>query len=104
MKTVRLGTIEDFPINTCRVVTLSDGAHLTVINLEGEFHAFEGRCGPGGHHVQPVAVIADEGKVLCPWHGWELDLKTGICSANPDCVMKVYPVRLDGDTVMVESV
>jgi len=99
---VRLGRVEDFPVNTCHVVALPDGEPVMVINLDGDFHALEGRCSQGGHTLERATIVESEGRVLCPWHGWELDLERGICSANPDCVMKVFPVRISGNEVRIE--
>ena len=84
MGEIKVGRIEEFPNNTCRVIPLPDGHPVMVINLEGRLHALEGRCGLGGHSPEPAAVIESEDRVLCPWHGWEMDLERGICSACPD--------------------
>ncbi len=96
-----MGRIEDFPANTCRVVSLPNGQPVMVINLDGEFHVLEGLCGQGRRSAECATVIEREDKVLCPWHGWELDLERGVCSANPDCTLKIFPVRLDKGDVLV---
>jgi len=96
---IRVGRVEDFPVNTCRVVALPDGEPAMVINLDGEFHVLEGRC---GQTLDRMTVVESEGHVLCPWHGWELDIERGICSANPDCTMKVFPVRIHENDVLIE--
>ena len=100
MNYIRLGDIEEFPDNSCRVVSLTTGEPVVVINLDGDLHVFEGRCGQG-HSLEHVTIIEREGRVLCPWHGWELDVERGVCSANPDCVLKRYPVRLDRSEVLI---
>jgi len=100
MNYVRLGRIETFPANTCRVVSLPEGEPVIVINLDGDLHVLEGHCGQG-HSLEHVTIIESEGRVLCPLHGWELDLERRVCSANPDCVLKVFPVHLDRDEVVI---
>jgi len=102
MKYARVGHIETFPSNSCRVVSLPNGEPVIVVNLDGELHVLEGRCGQG-YCFEHITIIKNEGRVLCPWHGWELDLERGICSANPDCVLKIFPVHLDGDEVVIAS-
>lgn len=44
--------------------------------------------GPGGYELEP-------GKVLrCPHHGWEFDLRTGVCFEDPSMRVAVYEVRV----------
>jgi len=101
MGDVRVGRVEDFPVNTCRVISLPTGEPVMVINLGGELHALEGRCGAGGRLHEPAEVVESEGRVLCPWHGWDLDLERGICSACPESTLKRFPVRLEGGNVLL---
>jgi nitrite reductase/ring-hydroxylating ferredoxin subunit len=54
------------------------------------------RGGPLGQ-----GVILD-GKVVCPWHGWMYDPKTGIPDVNPNLRVAVYPLKLQGDDVLIE--
>jgi nitrite reductase (NADH) small subunit len=100
METVRLGRVEDFPVNTCRLISLPNGEPVAVINVDGDIHVLEGRCAQG-HSFEHITVIASEGRVLCPWHGWELDLERGVCLSNPSCPLKLFPVRLDRDEVVI---
>jgi len=101
MDFVRVGPVEAFPENTCRVVTLDSGEPVLVINLEGDLHALEGRC-PGGHEFANAPVVESEGtRVLCPSHGWEIDLQHGICLADPECVLKVYDVRVENGELLI---
>jgi nitrite reductase/ring-hydroxylating ferredoxin subunit len=41
------------------------------------------------------------GKVVCPWHGWEWDPKTGAAAA-PGAKVAVYPVKVEGGDVLIE--
>lgn len=44
-----------------------------------------------------------EGEILvCPWHGWEFDVKTGKSLADPDRYkVKVYEVSIENNKIMV---
>jgi nitrite reductase/ring-hydroxylating ferredoxin subunit len=39
--------------------------------------------------------------VACPWHGWEYDLETGVCLADPSRRIAVYSADQDGPNVVV---
>jgi len=43
-----------------------------------------------------------DGCVVCPWHGWEFDLKTGKCPDNPEVAVRTYPVRLHDSRVQAQ--
>ena len=50
------------------------------------------------------ALRASREPVLrCPWHGWEFDLETGACLDDPALRAAVYPVRVEGDRVLVRA-
>src|SRR5215831_17882827 len=54
---------------------MGSGRMLCVANVDGEIYAMDNIClhwgGPLGQGV------IKEGKVVCPWHGWCYDPKTG---------------------------
>jgi len=54
------------------------------------------RGGPLGQ-----GMVAD-GKVVCPWHGWQYDPATGEAAHNTAAKLKVYPVTIEGDDLLIE--
>jgi nitrite reductase/ring-hydroxylating ferredoxin subunit len=43
-----------------------------------------------------------EGEILvCPWHALEYDLTTGRCLAYPRVKLRQFPVRVEGEHVVV---
>lgn len=43
--------------------------------------------------------MLEGGKIICPWHGWAFDLKTG--EAHPlSSKVPVYEVRIEGEDVL----
>ena len=75
------------------------GKEICVANVNGEISAMENTClhmgGPLGQGV------IEGGKVICPWHGWAWDPKTGR-SGPPDAKIDVYLVKIEGDDVLIE--
>jgi nitrite reductase (NADH) small subunit len=75
------------------------GKEICVANVNGEISAMENTClhmgGPLGQGV------IEDGKVICPWHGWAWDPKTGQ-SGPPDAKIDVYPVKIEGDDVLID--
>jgi nitrite reductase/ring-hydroxylating ferredoxin subunit len=44
----------------------------------------------------------DGNKIVCPWHGWEYDLKTGAMADDPKSKLAVYPVKTENDDVLID--
>lgn len=73
---------------------------IALCNVGGRVHALEGVC---PHRGGPVGQGFMDGTALaCPWHGWQYDVTTGQCLNNPSARLQSYPVRIEGDDVMVE--
>ena len=73
---------------------------VALCNVNGEIHALDNHC---PHRGGPLAQGALHGNmVVCPWHAWEFDCTTGACDFNPAIVVSRYPVRVEGDDVLVD--
>ena len=68
-------------------------------DVNGEITAMENIClhmgGPLGEGV------IEGGKVICPWHGWAYDPKTGEAGRG-GAKVAVYPVRIENGDVLIE--
>lgn len=73
---------------------------ICIANLNGSYSAMDNVClhrgGPLGQ-----GTIA-KGKVVCPWHGWEWDPKTGEAAHNAQAKVAVYPMKIANGDVMLE--
>jgi nitrite reductase (NADH) small subunit len=73
---------------------------ICVANVNGTILAMDNVC---LHRGGPLGQGTIEGnKVVCPWHGWQWDLKTGQSAQDPNAKLAVYPVKIEGGDVMVE--
>jgi nitrite reductase (NADH) small subunit len=73
---------------------------ICVANLNGTISAMDNIC---LHRGGPLGQGTIEGnKVVCPWHGWQWDPKTGQSAQDPNAKLAVYPVKIEGGDVMVD--
>jgi nitrite reductase/ring-hydroxylating ferredoxin subunit len=73
---------------------------ICVANVNGTISAMDNVC---LHRGGPLGQGIIEGnKVVCPWHGWQWDPKTGQSAQDPNAKLAVYPVKIEGGDVMVE--
>ena len=103
------------------VVPFRGRAGIGVFNVNGSVYAVRNIC-PHKHgplctgelsgwvdseappSVQSADIAVDGlGEILrCPWHQWPFDIATGKCLTDPSVRVKTYPVKIDGDDIVVE--
>lgn len=75
------------------------GTQVALFMCRGRVVATQGQC---PHAEGPIFEGEVEGTVLtCPWHGWSFDLETGLSCEDDSITLRRYPVRIDGDDVLV---
>jgi nitrite reductase (NADH) small subunit len=73
---------------------------VCIANVEGTLSAINNLC---LHRGGPLGQgLVDGGKVVCPWHGWQWDPKTGQAGHNPNAKVAVYPLKIQNGDVLVE--
>ncbi len=82
------------------MVVEAEGKQIALFNCDGELHAIDNVC---CHKGGPLGEGELEGKIVtCPWHGWQYDVTTGVCTFNPAAQVAKYRVEVVGDEVKVE--
>jgi nitrite reductase (NADH) small subunit len=72
---------------------------ICIANVDGEYAAMDNVC---VHHGGPLGQgVVDRGKVICPWHGWQFDPKTGVPLQDPSRRVQIYELTIEGDDVLV---
>ena len=97
---VRLCSKADLPEDGEAIeITLGEKV-ICVAKVNGVISALDNVClhrgGPLGQ-----GVVADN-RIICPWHGWMWDPKTGAADQNPNFRVAVYPIKVAGDEVYVQ--
>jgi len=96
---VLVGEAADIGVGEGRVVE-ADGKTLALFNVDGAFYALDNAC---AHRGGPLGEGDLDGTVVvCPWHAWPWDVKTGANVNNPAVRMTCFPVSVDGGRVFVE--
>jgi nitrite reductase (NADH) small subunit len=78
-----------------------DGIAFAVFNGGGgRFYACSAIC---PHEDGPLAEgWLEGGTVVCPWHGFDFDLATGVCRVDADLSVGVYATRVQNGMVEVD--
>jgi 3-phenylpropionate/trans-cinnamate dioxygenase ferredoxin component len=92
---------DELPPGSMKLVSTAAGV-VGVYNLEGELRALEDRC---SHDDGPLCEgdwDAEEGIVVCPRHGSNFDIRTGVPLTLPAFEpVFTYPVRVENGVVEV---
>jgi nitrite reductase (NADH) small subunit len=96
---VRIGSRSEMPEeDEAREFTVG-GRIICVANVRGHLSAMDNVCAHRGGPLGQGTISG--GKVVCPWHGWEFDPRTGAASHNPSACVPVYPIKVEGEDVLV---
>jgi nitrite reductase (NADH) small subunit len=86
------------PKNEAREFPCGDKV-ICVANVNGEICAIDNVC---LHRGGPLGQgVIEKGKVVCPWHGWAWDPKTGEAGTS-GAKVAVYPVKIESGDVLIE--
>ena len=100
MSYVKLTTQSELPaVGEAKEFELGDKT-ICVANVDGTITAMDNVClhmgGPLGQGY------IESNKIVCPWHGWEYDPKTGALGDDPKSKLAVYPIKVENGEVWVE--
>lgn len=71
-----------------------------ICNSGDGIHALEGSCPCTGGPLGQGALRDD--LLVCPWHGWRFDCRTGASAYDEGIEVKTFPVRIEGDEIWIE--
>lgn len=92
-------SLEELPAGTVREVIIQ-GRTYAVCNASGTFYAVSGDC---PHRNGPLGHGALHGhQIVCPWHLWEFDVRTGQSEFAPDCPIATYKTRVENGMLHIE--
>src|SRR5262245_20225570 len=100
MPFVKVAETSDIAVGQGTLVE-SHGVVVAVFNAgEGRFYACGAIC---PHEDGPLAEgWLEGGAVICPWHGFDFDLGTGLCKVAEGLSVPVYPARVADGAVEVD--
>ncbi len=112
-----------------KISDLSDGerrivqcgnAEIGVFHQDGAYYAYSNIClHQGGPACEGLVIAKVEERIMpdgtsrglifsdthrhfvCPWHGYEYDIQTGACAADPRLALKKYEVVQRDDALYV---
>lgn len=95
---VKIAKAAEIPSGSGKTFEVGDRP-IAVFNCAGTFYAIDDTC---PHQGGPLGEGELAGTVVtCPWHEWRYDIRTGVNEDDSACKVNSYPVRVDGDDILV---
>ena len=92
--------ISDIEEGKSQTVELS-GKPIAIFKAQGNFYAIDNGC---PHRGGPLGEgYLDGFELTCPWHAWVFNIKTGACQMDPEIKQKCFPVKVEGEDVMIDT-
>jgi nitrite reductase (NADH) small subunit len=76
------------------------GRPVALYNVGGQFYATSNLC---MHRGGPLGQgMLDGNVIMCPWHAWTFDVRTGENTVNADLKVACYAVKVEDGQVFVQ--
>jgi nitrite reductase (NADH) small subunit len=96
---VRAASVNDVPVGQGRGVSV-EGKDVGLFNVDGDIFAIDNVC---PHRGAPLSDGRMEGsQIVCPWHGWAFDVRSGGLVMDPGRCQRTFPVEKRGTDVYVD--
>jgi nitrite reductase (NADH) small subunit len=77
-----------------------EGVGVCLANVGGELSALDNWC---PHRRGPLGEGWIEGKaVVCPWHSWTFNVKTGVAEYPENERVAVFPLKVEDGKVLID--
>lgn len=97
---VRLCALSEAPEHGEVKEAEAEGVAVCLANADGELRALDNWC---PHRRGPLGQGWLEGEaVVCPWHSWAFNTRTGIAEPPERARVDVLPLRVEGDDLLVD--
>lgn len=99
MAWTKLATIGELTVDSV-IEVAHRGDYYALCNINGEVCATSGVCPHEGGPLGQGTLI--KGMLVCPWHMWEFDARSGACLVDDRMGIPTYRVKVEDSAVLVD--
>src|ERR1700685_1293590 len=99
MPLLKVSPVSELPPGAVKEVEAGETTYA-VCNVGGELHCLDGVC---PHAGGPLGQGTLNGNYLvCPWHDFEFDCRSGLNDSDGDMQVQTYPVVVQDGHILIE--
>jgi len=98
---IKLAELKDLPNRTSMVAYLPDGREIALFNLDGCLYGLDNECPHMGGPLGEGEI--EDSCIICPWHGWQFNIKTGECINMPGEDVKKIELVIRGEEIFMKD-
>ena len=91
-------TLEELREEGRKVIDIKN-QKIALFFLEGKVYAINAVCPHKGGPLEEGEL--DDEEVICPWHSFMYNVKTGVCLNHPGFSVRTFKVKVENDQVKV---
>jgi len=95
---VKVANLNELSPGSAKVVEVA-GKTLALFNVGGTIYATDNTCLQQGGPLGEGELTSEV--VVCPWHQWEYNVRTGANVGNAFLKLATYPVQVEGGDIKV---
>lgn len=91
---------DELPLGRAIARTIGD-RRVALFHTADGFFATDNTCPHRGGPLGEGDLFGNE--IVCPWHFWAFDVRTGECPGNPEVRVLKYEVKVEQNRVLVQQ-
>ena len=95
---VKVANVSELAPGTAKMVEVM-GKAIALFNVGGAIYATDNTCLHQGGPLGEGELMGEV--VICPWHQWEYNVRTGEVVGDSTLKIATYPVQVEGSDVKV---
>jgi nitrite reductase/ring-hydroxylating ferredoxin subunit len=95
---VKVASLSELAPGSAKAIEVK-GKAIALFNVEGTIYATDNTCLHQGGPLGEGELMGDV--VICPWHQWEYNVRTGEKVGNSSVKLATYPVQVEGSDIKV---
>jgi nitrite reductase (NADH) small subunit len=100
MPLIPVGKVSALPPDTVMEVLVEQHPYA-VCNVDGEIRALDGVCLHRGGPLGQGQI--HDGRVVCPYHMWEFDCRTGAYDYDPSKRVATFEVKIEDGEIFLQA-
>ncbi|MBZ5605712.1 MAG: Rieske (2Fe-2S) protein [Acidobacteriia bacterium] len=99
MPFVKIGDVAALPPGQVMEAEVAGNAYA-ICNVNGELFALDGTCPHTGGPLGQGTL--EDGRLICPWHAWEYDCRTGANDYDESLKLASFPVKIESGDILID--